>query len=67
MTYLSEMRQARLHTKKATEALERMRKLACGEPEWLEYALHTQQEADDTLLWWQSQVLNFNRSQKGGK
>jgi transcriptional regulator with XRE-family HTH domain len=66
-TYLSEMRQARLHTRKATEALERMRKLAYGEPEWLEYALHIQQEADGTLIWWQSQVANFNQSKKGGK
>jgi hypothetical protein len=44
-----------------------MRKLAYGEPEWLEYALHIQQEADGTLIWWQSQVANFNQSKKGGK
>jgi transcriptional regulator with XRE-family HTH domain len=67
VTYLLEIRQARLHSQKATEALERMRKIASGEPEWLEYALEIQQEADGTLSWWQSQVENFNRSQKDGK
>ena len=44
-----------------------MRKIASGEPAWLEYALEIQQEADGTLSWWQSQVENFNQSEKGGK
>jgi transcriptional regulator with XRE-family HTH domain len=67
VTYLSEMNQVRLHSKKATEALERMRKIASGEPEWLEYALEIQQEADGTLSFMKWQVENFNRSQKDAK
>jgi len=69
-TYLAEMNQARLHTRKANEALDRMRKFAGVDEEFLEYALHTQHVAEGTYAFLDSIVAGSSKkktTKKGGK